>query len=919
MSLKVSLIACKTGLTLAVILLLSLIHSTPVIGSVCSFSCYEQDPIHSYDIAQDPDDPKGAYCGYNSYGAYECYCSPYPWIDDEYQKRYRCIVTYQPYGDSIYYDNVYKYCCSCDLEINHFEPSTYIITDETPVTFTGAFTDHPGTEMKWRLTLPNGEESSGTCVAPNSYPVGQCKVSAVWDTTALPPGKFSAKLLVTAADENCVETYETSVTLPCEMSISSFVADSYVLDPGVTQSITLSANIISNSNNISWRLDSNDALVASGTGALVSAELSKSNLQIGENLITLKADGEFCNDEQVVNIYYPPCDLKVNSFASSKSPFDPSSGEVTNLVSSITSSRAYSWTIDVSGRRFVGDDVPSVEWDGKDSVGSFVSDGTYAALLKARSLDGQCSASAMAQVDVKRRTPTICPVPFNSTVHPATGNLTHNQELFSLKGGSLPTSLSLTYDSLSPRSTPVGTDLIHQFQKALHVQDDQSILYREWDRERVYLPSESGYLPPPGDTSTLIKNPDGSYEVTEADGTVSGFDTIGRVVSTIEATGKSYSFSYTADSVTIVDPNNISTTFSQLYYNSLRPFTGSIGNGWSHSYDIALQDQGNGAIVFTDSGKIRLYTPSGDGYASPLGDHSTLSRNPDGTFVITERDGLEHNFDQWGRITSRTDQHGSSMTFTYEDGNLSGVVDGAGRRTTFEYDAESLTRILDPKGNIYSFGYEGVSLTSVTHPDGGVWQYTYDPDGFLLTKTDPGGNSVSYIYDTAHRAISSSDPEGRTRNLDYAVPVTDSIKTTTFEEKDGGSWRYTYNTSTGTLTSKTDPMGNTTRYTYDSRNNMISKTEPLLGTTTYVYDDENNLRWITDPLGNTTSYTYNDHGQILTTSGPQGTVTSTYDENGNLLTTTGPTGPVTSYEYDPKGNLIKTTNAKSLSTHSLPY
>ncbi|WP_041245337.1 phospholipase A2 [Geotalea uraniireducens] len=542
----------------------------------------------------------------------------------------------------------------------------------------------------------------------------------------------------------------------------------------------------------------------------------------------------------------------------------------------------------------------------------------YTATLTAMTTDGKCSDSATTQVEVKKG-PEQCNLDhdFQSRVNVTTGWLSHSQDLFSLKGGSLSTSISLAYNSLAPRTGPIDTDIIHHFQKALHVRDDGSILYREWDQTLVYTFSDTGYQPPSGDTSTLVKNVDGSYVLTDVDGTVNNFNQNGKISATVEPSGKTYGFAYTADSVTVTDPYNKSTIFSILYYNSINPMTGTLGTGWSHNYEIALQDQGNGAILFKDGQLSRLYTRSGDTYVSPPGDYSTLVKNTDGTFVITEKDGLNHNFDQWGRILSRLDKNGTAMTFAYDGGNLSGVTDGAGRTVTFAYDGTNkLLSVTDPKGNAYTFGYDGGNLITVTNPDSGQWSYTYDPAGFLLTKADPGGNVVTYVYDDTHRVISGTDPEGRSRDLDYAasVPGSDTAKTTTFKEKDGGEWQYTYDTSAGTLTSKTDPLGNTTSFTYDSRKKMLTKTEPVIGTTTYSYDANDYMTSLTDPLSNTTSYTYNSRGQVLTVSGPAGTTTNTYDANGNLLTVTDPARATTTYEYDPKGNVTKITDAKGKAT-----
>ncbi len=83
----------------------------------------------------------------------------------------------------------------------------------------------------------------------------------------------------------------------------------------------------------------------------------------------------------------------------------------------------------------------------------------------------------------------------------------------------------------------------------------------------------------------------------------------------------------------------------------------------------------------------------------------------------------------------------------------------------------------------------------------------------------------------------------------------------------------------GNATSITDPLGNTTTYTYDSSNNLLSESKVLDSTHTA-----------------TTSYTYNTFGEVLTVTDALGNVTkNTYDSYGNLASVTTPV-PATGVE-----------------------
>jgi YD repeat-containing protein len=91
----------------------------------------------------------------------------------------------------------------------------------------------------------------------------------------------------------------------------------------------------------------------------------------------------------------------------------------------------------------------------------------------------------------------------------------------------------------------------------------------------------------------------------------------------------------------------------------------------------------------------------------PKGDTSSLVKNADTSWTITERDGLKRNFDPAGKLTSIIDRFGNILTFSYDSGKLTAVSDGNGRSITFGYKADGkLETVTDPKGsNSFIFTY----------------------------------------------------------------------------------------------------------------------------------------------------------------------------------------------------------------------
>lgn len=358
--------------------------------------------------------------------------------------------------------------------------------------------------------------------------------------------------------------------------------------------------------------------------------------------------------------------------------------------------------------------------------------------------------------------------------------------------------------------------------------------------------------------------------------------------------------------------SGLSTDLS-LYYNSTDPYLGPLGMGWSHSYDITLTEQVSGDVLLrSGNGGYKLYQYANGAYLAPRGDYSHLARNPDNTFVLTRPDGQTSQFNGDGLLATITDRNDNAMQFDYAAGLLTRITDSAGRVTALAYDTNAkLSAITAPDGQAYRFAVIGdrLELVGAAYPGNRFWDYTYDANGFLLSKMDPNGNLTTYTYDEQFRVQTSTDPEGRVRTINYPTGE-EEVLTSELVEKDGGVWRYTYDTTNGNLLEKSDPQGNTTSYTHDAAGNTLTETGPDGATTSHLYDSVGNLLATTDPAGQSTSYAYNEFGQTTSVTDAAGGVTGyEYDAQGNLLTITDPAGAATGYTYDAAGRATSITDA----------
>ncbi len=378
----------------------------------------------------------------------------------------------------------------------------------------------------------------------------------------------------------------------------------------------------------------------------------------------------------------------------------------------------------------------------------------------------------------------------------------------------------------------------------------------------------------------------------------------------------------------ITTPKSLPFTLS---YNSRSPYAGPFGRGWTHTYNLQLEQQAsscgsnclilNPPLILHDGGGnnigfTSLSLVSGGTYSavSKSGDTSTIVHNSDRTYTRTLKDGIVQTFDVFGNLTSIKDRNGNTTTLTYGsyvNGQLStqvltGVIDLTGRALTITNSNGKITTIIDPAGNAYTFTYTGNLLIAVTDPLGNAWHYTYDASGRILTKTDPAGFTTTYTYDGNGMLTSATDPNGLVKTLSYDK----TNSTARYVEKDGGIWVQTYDANLNLPLTKTDPQGHVTRYTYDTQGHMLSKTESDGSISRYFYDSNGNMYRSLDALGQSTLYWYNSFGQVTSIADPKWHYTNYgYDALGNLTSFQDAMSAITRYQYDTKGNVTSMTDA----------
>jgi RHS repeat-associated protein len=369
-------------------------------------------------------------------------------------------------------------------------------------------------------------------------------------------------------------------------------------------------------------------------------------------------------------------------------------------------------------------------------------------------------------------------------------------------------------------------------------------------------------------------------------------------------------------------------------YNSLDQYSGPLGKGWTHSYNIVLtQDaqsgavtirQGDGSTIAFSGGNSAAYNPSTPGLVA------NLFRKQDGSFTLVNKSQLQFDFDSSGTLKKITNRNGNSQTLAYDQsGHLALIVDSSGRTLGFASDTNGrIVSVTDNLGRSVGYTYDSANnLATYQDATGGVTKYAYDSNHQLVSATDPRGvRYVQNAYDNSGRVILQQNGRGFATAFAYASPhvgvttVTDPLGNQTQYVYDGdlclteiidaqkSVTAFTYDAS-NRKTSVTKANGQTARFTYDDRGNLLSITDPLNAMTSFAYDGANDLIWTLDPGGSRTTFSYDALGNLTSMQDASGSTTHlSYDQFGSLIGQTNALGVTSTRSYDSNGNMATLVN-----------
>ena len=366
-------------------------------------------------------------------------------------------------------------------------------------------------------------------------------------------------------------------------------------------------------------------------------------------------------------------------------------------------------------------------------------------------------------------------------------------------------------------------------------------------------------------------------------------------------------------------------SFSRVFPNSItgRNQMGPLGRGWYHIWQASLGTEPDGTLFITGpDGSQRRFQPNRRGgfgpdvYYSLNGDYGTLTDNPDGTFTLQEKNGLLRHFRADGKFDYVEDTDGNRITAGYSGDQLTSLTHSAGQSLQLTYNGAGLIEtVSDSQGRVITYSYDTANehLTSVQSYDGRVTNYTYNTGGIaarkhaLLSIEAPSGVHRFYSYDTRGR-LTSAYLDGDAEHVDFAydsageLSITDALNNTTrlfFDQR-------------GLPVRVEDPLGNVTNATYDESFNLSGIINAAGLSYTYKYDNRGNLTSNTDPLGQTTAFSYSGpFDRLASVTDARGNATRfAYDGAGNMVSTTYPNNTVERLTYDALGNPLTLTNRR---------
>ncbi|MEU5958728.1 RHS repeat-associated core domain-containing protein [Streptomyces sp. NPDC047525] len=362
-------------------------------------------------------------------------------------------------------------------------------------------------------------------------------------------------------------------------------------------------------------------------------------------------------------------------------------------------------------------------------------------------------------------------------------------------------------------------------------------------------------------------------------------------------------------------------------YNSLDAPWGKVSQRWWQGYERYLQVETDKVVLYDATGGSVSFPKKADGtFTTPEGYRLDLKKTSSGEYTVTERgSGAKDTYSASGTLLKVGDRNGGSIRveqhnngteatgfkltesrsgrfidLTKTDASQWQAKDNSGRTVVYDLNAAGdLSKTTDAEGKATDFGYDtDRRLTKITTPEGRVTVFTYD-----------GHNRVRSMKRAT--AFDGSGETGPTYLYDYSADAPNKAGTTTVTDPVGDTTTYTY-AADGEITKVTDALGRARDRTYDANRNVATAADGMgVGgspgnVTAYGWDARSNPTSSKLPTGATSALSgyqtiagADVPGKLTTADGVS--VSYSYDSAGNTKkeTVSGTEGGSRSFSYNP--------------------
>ncbi len=556
-----------------------------------------------------------------------------------------------------------------------------------------------------------------------------------------------------------------------------------------------------------------------------------------------------------------------------------------------------------------------------DAPGSYDPDTCYFGALSGTTLTkfiipGEMTDTPLLNRDLGKPETELC---VGNPINLATGNK-YQQETDYVSAGMEPLVFTRHYNSqlaLSGKQSDVGIGWSHNysnkviFDKESHG-ENMVVLHRPDGKELAFYRTNAVWMPTWKSDDRLYK--DSGWRYQRDDGVVELYNSNGQLIRIVHPSGNELDLNYTngkLDSVSdsfgrtlrfsydqgkiikMIDPAG--QTFSYDYSNELLVAVHKPdANQRSYHYEDSL----NPSLLtgLTDEKGSRFatwsYDPSGRAVLSEHSsgvDRTSVTYNPDGSVTVTNALGHEQHY-----------------LFSRYNGKLKPDSIQGAACTGFA-------------GGTKSFGYDtNGELKSIINEEGQSFSYQYDQRGLEISRTSSTGDTITTQWHSEFpkpTKITSSYLVQEFAYDDHQRLLT--LKLIDRTNSDVRQWAFEYYPDSlgvpGQLKSVDGPrvdVDDVTRFEYDAQANLSRVINSLGHVVSFDnYDAHGRAQSVTDANGVSYSLNYNTLGQMISSTGPDGTTLYSYDESGLLVSITLPTNSTFTYEYDAAQQLMAVIDA----------